>query len=476
MATDPPPSTTVLVVDDDLGLSRLIQKALQREGFNAVPAASGKEAIMWLARNRADLMLLDLKLQDIEGKELVNHLADIHRSVPFIVITGQGDERVAVDMMKRGALDYLVKDVDFLQFVPTVVRRALDQLDREKRLAEAEEALRRSEADLVRAQQVAHVGSYEFDVPGTGRLHWSAETFRIVGLDPAQEKLSLQEYRTRVVHPDDEARVRAALDRTINEGARYDIEYRIVRPNGTIRHVHSVAEPVLGPDQKVIQVIGALQDITERRELEREILAIAEREQRRFGHDLHDGIGQRLTAMELFSHTLLDGLKEQAPKLVKSFQELGQELRETIRQTRALSHGLSPVSPEAEGLMHALRELAENTSALAKVECRFISEPPALVSDAIAATHLYRIAQEAVTNALKHGKAKRIRITLADHGECVELKVDDNGRGFSTPVNGGDGMGLRVMQYRAGLIGATIEFNSAPRKGVVITCTLRKRP
>jgi len=469
-------SATILVVDDNEGLLRLIQKALQHEGFTAVTAGSGKEAIIWLAQNRADLMLLDLKLPDIEGQALVDHLAEIHRGIPFIVITGQGDERVAVDMMKRGALDYLVKDVDFLQFIPEVVRRALDHLAREKRLTEAEEALRRSEANLARAQQVAHVGSYEFDVPGIGRLHWSAETFRIVGLDPAQEKLSLQEYRTRVVHPDDEARVRAALDRTINEGARYDIEYRIVRPNGTIRHVHSVAEPVLGPDQKVIQVIGALQDITERRALEWELLAIAEREQSRFGRDLHDGLGQRLTAMELFSHTLQNDLKQQAPNLVKPLQELGKELRETIRQARALSHGLSPVAVQAEGLMHALRDLADNTTAMAGVDCRFSSEPPALLSDAIAATHLYRIAQEAVNNALRHGKPKKICITLADLGECVELKVNDNGRGFSTPVNGGDGMGLRVMQYRATLIGATLDFDSTARKGVVITCTLRKRP
>src|SRR5207249_2142904 len=102
--------------------------------------------ILWLSHRRADLMLLDLKLQDIEGKELINRLAEIHRSVPFIVITGQGDERVAVDMMKRGAMDYLVKDTSFLQFVPEVVQRALAQVQNEKRLTAAEEALGQSEA------------------------------------------------------------------------------------------------------------------------------------------------------------------------------------------------------------------------------------------------------------------------------------------------------------------------------------------
>src|SRR5579872_4171065 len=130
---------TVLVVDDDRGLLRLIERALRREGFSTASAGSGREALDWLAHHRAELMLLDLKLEDIQGQELVTRLFEANQCPPFIIITGQGDERIAVDMMKRGARDYLVKDVDFLQFVPAVVKRALEQLAKERRLAEAEE-------------------------------------------------------------------------------------------------------------------------------------------------------------------------------------------------------------------------------------------------------------------------------------------------------------------------------------------------
>src|SRR5215468_5158383 len=132
----------ILLVDDDQGLLMLMEKALRREGFSTATAASGADALGWLAGREAGLMLLDLKLQDIEGKELIRQLAESHRCPPFIIITGQGDERVAVEMMKRGARDYLVKDVDFLQFVPAVVKRALEQLRNEQRLAEAEEQVR----------------------------------------------------------------------------------------------------------------------------------------------------------------------------------------------------------------------------------------------------------------------------------------------------------------------------------------------
>src|SRR5437016_3717045 len=93
----------VFVVDDDHGLVRLVERALQREGFATASAASGAAALDWLAANRADLMLLDLKLPDIQGRELVDRLALAGRCPPFIIITGQGDERVAVEMMKRGA-------------------------------------------------------------------------------------------------------------------------------------------------------------------------------------------------------------------------------------------------------------------------------------------------------------------------------------------------------------------------------------
>jgi DNA-binding NtrC family response regulator len=142
-----------LVVDDDSGLLRLIQRSLQREGFSTALANSGQAAQDWLEQNRADLMLLDLKLQDIQGQDLVARLAQSGRCPPFIIITGQGDERVAVEIMKRGALDYLVKDVDFLQFVPSVVKRALEQLRKERRLAEAEEQVRRDITERKRLER-----------------------------------------------------------------------------------------------------------------------------------------------------------------------------------------------------------------------------------------------------------------------------------------------------------------------------------
>ena len=156
---------TIFIVDDDRGLLRLIEKALQREGFRTGSALSGREALTWLAANDADLLLLDLKLQDMEGKELIRRLSETRPLLPFVVITGQGDERVAVEMMKGGAKDYLVKDVEFLQFVPEVVKHVLEQIETERRLAAAEERVNLVESVVERGFSAVLIADADFPDP-----------------------------------------------------------------------------------------------------------------------------------------------------------------------------------------------------------------------------------------------------------------------------------------------------------------------
>lgn len=141
---------TILVVDDDPGIARLIVRELERAGHHAASVSSGEESIAWLETHVADLVLLDLKLPGLRGEALLDRLDGLHDHLPFIIITGQGDERVAVEMMKRGALDYLIKDVNFITMMPALVQRALARLQEQARLSAAEQALARSHAELER--------------------------------------------------------------------------------------------------------------------------------------------------------------------------------------------------------------------------------------------------------------------------------------------------------------------------------------
>jgi len=136
---------SILVIEDDQGVNKLVQKALQKQGYDVEDALTGKEAIEKISKNTYSLILLDYKLPDMSGKELIEELASRKLSIPFIVITGQGDERVAVEMMKLGARDYIVKDSDFLNLLSDKVSRVISELESENKLAKANEALKELE-------------------------------------------------------------------------------------------------------------------------------------------------------------------------------------------------------------------------------------------------------------------------------------------------------------------------------------------
>ena len=217
---------------------------------------------------------------------------------------------------------------------------------------------------------------------------------------------------------------------------------------------------------------GFIRDITERKRLEKEILEISDREQRRIGQDLHDGLCQQLAGIELMSQALEQKIAVRSKADAARAADIAGHVREAIRQTRLLARGLSPVTLESEGVMSALQELASNTEKMFQVACRFECDPPVLAQDQAATTHLFRIAQEAISNAIKHGKATRILIRLMQQRGKLALVVSDNGAGFPAAIPNRQGMGLRIMQSRAGMIGGTLVAENNPAGGARIVCVV----
>jgi PAS domain S-box-containing protein len=469
-AIRPEDPSQIFVVDDDRGLARLVEKALRREGFATASAGSFEEAVAWLKDNRPDLMLLDLQLGEIGGKELVDYLTVNGPSVPFIIITGQGDERVAVAMMKRGALDYLVKDVDFLQFVPEVVRRALGQLERDKKLAAAEDALRRENAFTAAVLDTSAGLIVVLDRQGR-IIRFNRACEQTTGYTAAEVKGKL--IWELFIVPEELETVRTVFEklRTGQFPNRHE-NYWLTR-DGQLRLIAWSNSALLGDGGMVDYVIGVGIDITDQRRLEQELLQVSEMEQHRIGQDLHDGLCQHLAATELMSEIVAQKLEAKSKADARRVAEIGRQVREAISQTRLLARGLSPVVIESQGLMSALEELAAYTEKMFHVACEFRCTAPVLVENHDTATHLYRIAQEAISNAVRHGKAKQIVLLLETAGERMTLHVRDNGLGLPCDLANAKGMGLRIMRYRAAKIRGLLTVQRESIGGTSVTCSIQ---
>jgi signal transduction histidine kinase len=214
------------------------------------------------------------------------------------------------------------------------------------------------------------------------------------------------------------------------------------------------------------------QEIQGRLRLQKELLETSEREQRRIGQDLHDSLCQHLTGTALAGHFLGQKLAGKSLPETAEADRLVELVEEAIELTRTLARGLHPIEIRTGRLTDNFQELANGTSERFKVTCSFECPEIAPLFDVNTATHLYRIAQESITNAVRHGKAKHINICLDSADHEIVLTVTDDGVGLPENARSGDGMGLRIMAYRADMIGATFNIERLPTNGTRITCIL----
>ena len=213
-------------------------------------------------------------------------------------------------------------------------------------------------------------------------------------------------------------------------------------------------------------------DITERKRLEKEILDVSSRERHTIGRDLHDGLGQELTGVALMLRSLATRFQHQFPEGVASINEIVGLVNQSIESARALSRGLLPVRTDTGGLPFALRELSVRGRDQYGLDVKFRAEiwPEITLSEGNA-SHLYRIAQEALTNAARHGQASKVDILLMVTKNTFLLRITDDGVGIANPGKQAAGMGLKIMQYRAGMIGAKIEIGPNMPRGTIVRVT-----
>lgn len=218
------------------------------------------------------------------------------------------------------------------------------------------------------------------------------------------------------------------------------------------------------------------QDTRERERLERAILEIGDRKQQQMGRDLHDSVCQELAGIAFMGQALERRLMSRLPEEAAEVARMTSLISKATDHARSIARGLQPVEVESNGLMVALEEMARNTSDIFHVECVFVCEEEVLVGDNAEAVHLYRIVQEAVHNAIRHGHASKVTIRMRAMQRCGMLEVRDNGKGIPDTLPERKGMGIETMRYRAEVIGGILEFRRAPGRGTQVRCTFKLPP
>jgi len=219
-------------------------------------------------------------------------------------------------------------------------------------------------------------------------------------------------------------------------------------------------------------VLLAIRDITERKRLEAAVLKATEDERQRIGRELHDGLGQTITGISYLIEALHREPNGRRDRVSADTRRLVELAGRATREVHELARGMSSLNVNRHGIVVALQELAANTQAIYGVRCRFVGPAPVPLPDENVSRQLFRIAQEAVNNAVRHSKGKAIRITLSRRRGRVTLTVRDDGKGIRATAREGTGMGLRIMQYRAEAIGGKLEIDSPRGKGTAVTCVL----
>jgi len=303
---------------------------------------------------------------------------------------------------------------------------------------------------------------------------------RIVRINPYMEEIS--GYRLEDVKGKDwfntflpernRQRMRRLFRRAVVRKPRAGEVEPILGKDGREREIEWYDKRLEDANGNLIGLLSIGQDITKRRKLEKEISEISTREQQRIGQELHDGLGQELTGLGYLAETLYCDLQDRAIAEAETANDLADGIGRALEQARTIAKGLVPVEIDANGLMSALRQLTSNTQRRCGIACRFDYDGPVRIEDTAVATQVFRIVQEAINNAAKHSRAKQILVELKTDGGRIALEVRDDGVGIGEDFEEKGGMGLRIMHYRAGVIGATLNVGPAEGGGTIVTCSL----
>ncbi len=529
----------VLLVEDSETDAELMLRVLRRGGyetdFERVETAEAMAAA--LERRTWDIIICDYVIPGFGGLQALELFKSRGLDLPFIVVSGHIGEDIAVEAMKAGAHDYIMKD-NMARLLPAVEREMREAAIRRAR-KEAEWALRESEERFRELADNIDVAFFMFDRPRTGG------TSRVLYVSHAYENIwgrSLEtlydgESWVKAVHPEDLDRVLKRLSGM--ERGEFNHEFRILTPDGKVRWINFRTFPVFNEAGEMHRIAGLAGDITRRKEteeqlvnnaerlqcmveemavveeelrdsnaalletradlerrvhertidltvtnaelqreinerlrLEKELLEIAEKERRRIGFDLHDDLSQKLMGVSFMVKALEQKVAaKQLPRL-KETRRIKTLIDQALNHTRNLAHEFSSLDVQGSDLAAELEALAGKVRKMFQINCRVASMGPLPALPQNVTAQLYKIAQEAVSNAIKHGRAGHITLTLERLAGNLALVIENDGVPFPEGKTPGDGIGLRIMNSRASILGASFGICAQGDDGTKVTCLL----
>ena len=350
----------------------------------------------------------------------------------------------------------------------------------------AEAKLKESQSNHAEAQKIAQLGHWTLDLI-KGELLWSDENYRIFGQEPSAS--NTYETFLEIVHPDDYGFVKEAYSNSVKHRSVYDIEHRLLLPDGSIKWVHERCKTTYAKDGTPLSSIGTTLDITKRKQAEikrdnllrgnrnltRELMQVQEEERRSLARDLHDELGQLLTSINARAEFIARHAEDN--ELCAVAKEIVRDVRVTFDASHAALLRLRPATLDALGLAAALTELADQWNKFAEIECTLQIDGKIDHLVELHSIAIYRLVQEGLTNALRHGKADRMQVIIKSvpphEGGCAQVVVEitDNGRGLYVQTKS-TGMGIIGMRERVYALGGTFLMTHMPQGGVRIEAML----
>jgi PAS domain S-box-containing protein len=487
--TESADENTILVVNNAPELLASMSRLLRSSGYHVVTAVDGQDAFAVAQAQPPRLIISDVAMPRMDGIELCR-LVRAHPALsqmPVLLVSAERkDNESVLAGLQAGADDYLEAPYEPVQLLAKVARLLARRQTEEALRKRAEEKLKQSEGQLAEAQQLAHVGSWNWDIKSNSVI-WSDELYRIFGLEPQSVPASLETYLARV-HPEDQAFIKHAIEQTPKSKSPLSLFYRIIRPDGEVRILHSHRHVVTDEAGNTVRTFGAVQDVTERklaeeqlkssneklRALAARLQSVREDESLRIARAIHDELGGALTALKIDLSWLNKRLTEPGTEALKQkLKSMSELIDETIQQVRSISTELRPAILDDLGLAAAIEWQTNEFQRRTEIECRIIALQEDVALSAEKATAVFRIFQEILTNVARHAHAKHIEISMTKRNGELVLQVADNGRGIKEDeTTASTSLGLLGMRERALVFGGRVEVAGSKGAGTTVTVSI----